>query len=105
MKLGSPVLFSQDCPGLDEKQSKLYKFCTMTDVRDEKGELLPDEDRLTSFGRFLRATSLDELPELINILKDDMALVGPMPFQVKYLPYYSPEQQDVVIDIIHRCFA
>ena len=92
-KLGSPVLFTQDRPGKDEKIFKLYKFRTMTDERDESGELLPDEDRLTSFGKLLRSTSLDELPELLNILKGDMAIVGPRPLLVKYLPRYSPEQR------------
>lgn len=91
-KLGSPVLFIQERPGKDEKIFKLYKFRTMTDERDENGELLPDEARLTSFGKMLRTTSLDELPELWNIIKGDMALVGPRPLLVKYLPRYSPEQ-------------
>lgn len=98
MKLGHPVLFSQDRPGrIDpvtgkEKIFKLYKFRTMTDERDENGELLPDEVRLTSFGKILRSTSLDELPELFNIIKGDMAVVGPRPLLVKYLPYYTEEQ-------------
>ena len=92
IKLGSPVLFTQDRPGKDEKIFKLYKFRTMTDQRDEKGELLPDTVRLTSFGKTLRATSLDELPELFNILKGDMSVVGPRPLLVKYLPLYSEEQ-------------
>lgn len=91
-KLGSPVLFTQERPGRDEKTFKLFKFRTMTDERNENGELLPDEERLTSFGKMLRTTSLDELPELWNIIKGDMALVGPRPLLVKYLPRYSPEQ-------------
>ena len=92
LKLGSPVLFTQDRPGKDEKVFKLYKFRTMTDDRDEEGNLLPDEDRLPSFGKLLRSTSLDELPELLNILKGDMAIVGPRPLLVKYLPRYTEEQ-------------
>ncbi len=91
-KLGSPVLFTQERPGRDERTFKLFKFRTMTDERNENGELLPDEERLTSFGKMLRTTSLDELPELWNIIKGDMALVGPRPLLVKYLPRYSPEQ-------------
>ena len=91
-KLGTPVLFKQDRPGKDGKIFKLYKFRTMTDARDENGELLPDEIRLTSFGKKLRATSFDELPELFNILKGDMAVVGPRPLLVKYLDLYSQEQ-------------
>ena len=91
-KLGSPVLFSQERPGMDEKLFKLHKFRTMTDEKDENGEPLPDEIRLTSFGQILRATSLDDLPELINIIKGDMAVVGPRPLLVKYLPYYTEEQ-------------
>ena len=90
--LGSPVLFGQDRPGKDGKVFKLYKFRTMTDERDEKGELLPDEIRLTPFGQKLRSTSLDELPELLNILKGDMAVVGPRPLLVRYLDRYTPEQ-------------
>lgn len=92
-KLGSPVLFKQERPGKNEKIFKLYKFRTMTDERDENGNLLPDEVRLTKFGSFLRSTSLDELPELINILKGDMAFVGPRPLLVSYLPYYTEEEQ------------
>lgn len=92
IKLGSPVLFTQDRPGKDEKIFKLYKFRTMTDQKDEQGNLLPDEIRLTSFGKKLRATSLDELPELINMIKGDMAVVGPRPLLVKYLPWYTEEQ-------------
>lgn len=92
IKLGSPVLFTQDRPGKDEKIFKLYKFRTMTDQNDENGKLLPDEVRLTSFGKKLRATSLDELPELLNMIKGDMAVVGPRPLLVKYLPWYTEEQ-------------
>ena len=92
VKLGSPVIFCQERPGKDEKIFKLYKFRSMTDARDEDGELLPDEVRLTRFGRLLRSTSLDELPELWNILKGDMSIVGPRPLLVKYLPRYSAEQ-------------
>ena len=92
-KLGAPVLFVQPRPGKDEKIFKLYKFRTMTDARDEHGELLPDEIRLTAFGRSLRATSLDELPELINILKGDMALVGPRPQLVRDMVFMTPEQR------------
>ncbi len=91
-KLGCPVLFSQDRPGKNEKIFKLLKFRTMTDEKDENGELLPDEVRLTPFGKKLRSTSLDELPELLNIIKGDMAIVGPRPLLVKYLPYYTVEQ-------------
>lgn len=89
VKLGSPVLFKQNRPGRDEKVFKLYKFRTMTDARDENGELLPDDERLTKFGRLLRSTSLDELPEIFNIIKGDMSLVGPRPLLVSYLPYYT----------------
>ncbi|HBN16904.1 MAG TPA: sugar transferase [Akkermansia sp.] len=92
-KLGSPVLFKQERPGLDEKIFTLYKFRTMTDEIDENGEFLPDEKRLTKFGKMLRSTSLDELPELFNILRDDMSLVGPRPLLVEYLPRYSKEQK------------
>lgn len=91
-KLGSPVLFTQDRPGRNEKIFKLYKFRTMTDERDKNGELLPDDVRLTKFGKALRATSLDELPELLNIIKGDMAVVGPRPLLVKYLPRYNEHQ-------------
>lgn len=93
IKLGSPVFFKQERPGKDEKIFKLYKFRSMTDEKDANGALLPDEDRLPGFGRMLRATSLDELPELINILKGDMAIVGPRPLLVRYLPYYKPEER------------
>lgn len=92
IKLGSPVLFKQDRPGRDEKIFKLYKFRSMTDARDENGELLPDEVRLTKFGKMLRATSLDELPEAFNIIKGDMSVVGPRPLLVQYLPRYNAEQ-------------
>lgn len=92
-KLGSPVLFRQERPGKDERIFKLCKFRTMTDARDENGELLPDEVRLTKFGRFLRSTSIDELPELWNILKGDMSIVGPRPLLVRYLPRYNAEQR------------
>ena len=91
-KLGSPVIFSQERPGKNEKIFKMYKFRSMTDARDENGALLPDEVRLTKFGRALRSTSLDELPELWNIFKGDMSIVGPRPLLVKYLPLYSEEQ-------------
>lgn len=93
IKLGSPVLFKQERPGKNEKIFKLYKFRTMTDARDENGNLLPDEVRLTKFGRALRATSLDELPEVFNILKGEMSLVGPRPLTIQYLPYYSEEER------------
>lgn len=91
-KLGSPVLFTQDRPGKDEKIFKLYKFRSMTNQRDENGNLLPDDVRLTKFGRILRSTSLDELPELLNIIKGDMAVIGPRPLLVEYLPYYTTEE-------------
>lgn len=91
-KLGTPVLFTQDRPGKDGRVFKLYKFRTMTDERDAEGNLLPDEVRLTPFGNKLRSTSLDELPELLNILKGDMAVVGPRPLLVRYLDRYTPEQ-------------
>ncbi|WP_022765772.1 sugar transferase [Butyrivibrio sp. XPD2006] len=91
-KLGSPVLFKQPRPGKDEKIFNMYKFRTMTDEKDENGNLLPDEVRLTSFGKKLRSTSLDELPEFFNILKGDMSFIGPRPLLVKYLPLYNEEQ-------------
>jgi undecaprenyl phosphate N,N'-diacetylbacillosamine 1-phosphate transferase len=91
-KLGSPVLFTQDRPGKDEKIFKLYKFRSMTNQRDENGKLLPDDVRLTKFGRILRSTSLDELPELLNIIKGDMAVIGPRPLLVEYLSYYTAEE-------------
>jgi len=92
VKLGSPVLFTQERPGRDGKIFKLYKFRTMTDARDENGELLPDDQRLPAFGQKLRSTSLDELPELINMIKGDMAVVGPRPLLVRYLPRYNAHQ-------------
>ena len=91
-KLGSPIIFHQQRPGYHEKIFGLCKFRTMTDERDEKGELLPDAQRLTKFGKMLRATSLDELPELWNILKGDMSLIGPRPLLISYLPYYTKEE-------------
>ena len=93
VKLGSPVIFKQDRPGLNEKIFKMYKFRSMTDDRDVNGELLPDEDRLPSFGKKLRSTSLDELPELVNIFKGDMSIVGPRPLMVQYLPLYDNKQK------------
>ena len=93
-KLGSPILFSQERPGLHEKLFKIYKFRTMTDKRDANGNLLPDAERLTKFGKILRSTSLDELPELFNIAKGDMAIVGPRPLLTQYLPYYRPEERE-----------
>lgn len=91
-KLGSPILFKQKRPGLHEKIFCMYKFRTMTDAKDADGNLLPDEVRLTKFGKLLRSTSLDELPELFNILKGDMAIVGPRPLLVQYLPRYNERQ-------------
>ncbi|MBD7970568.1 sugar transferase [Paenibacillus sp. Sa2BVA9] len=93
VKLGSPVLFKQSRPGLNEKVFMMYKFRTMTDERDENGELLSDHIRLTKFGKLLRSTSLDELPELFNILKGDMSIVGPRPLLVQYLPLYTESQK------------
>ena len=93
IKLGSPVIFKQVRPGKNEKIFNLYKFRTMTDERDENGNLLPDEVRLTKFGKFLRKTSLDELPEAVNILKGDMSVVGPRPLLVEYLPRYNAKQK------------
>lgn len=93
VKLGSPVIFKQARPGKDEKIFYLYKFRTMTDKRDDRGKLLPDEQRLTKFGKWLRSTSLDELPEAWNILKGDMSVVGPRPLLVEYLPYYTEEER------------
>ena len=93
IKLGSPVLFCQERPGYNEKIFTLYKFRTMTDKRDENGMLLPDSERLTMFGSILRSTSLDELPEMFNILKGDMSLIGPRPLLVEYLPYYTEEER------------
>lgn len=92
-KLGSPIIFKQERPGKDEKIFTMYKFRTMIDAYDEKGELLPDEQRLTKFGKWLRSTSLDELPELFNIIKGDMAIVGPRPLLVRYLPYYTEDER------------
>ena len=91
-KLGSPIIFKQERPGLDGKIFTLYKFRTMTDQKDENGNLLPDDIRLTDFGKKLRSTSLDELPELFNILNGDMAVVGPRPLLVRYLPRYNEHQ-------------
>lgn len=93
VKLGSPVIFKQKRPGKDEKIFNLYKFRSMTDERDENGDLLPDDIRLTKFGKLLRKLSLDELPEAINILRGDMSVVGPRPLLVKYLPYYNERQR------------
>ena len=93
VKLGSPVIFRQKRPGLDERIFEIYKFRTMTDERDAEGNLLSDEERLTPLGQFLRSTSIDELPELVNILRGDMAVVGPRPLLVRYLDRYSPEQR------------
>ena len=93
IKLGSPVLFIQERPGKDEKLFKLYKFRSMTDARNKDGNLLSDEERLLKFGRILRTTSLDELPELINIFKGDMSIVGPRPLLARYLSYYRQEER------------
>lgn len=93
VKLGSPVIFAQDRPGKGEMIFKLYKFRTMTDEKDENGELLPDEIRLTKFGKFLRKTSLDELPEAFNIIKGDMSIIGPRPLLIQYLPYYTEKEK------------
>lgn len=92
-KLGSPVLFTQERPGKNGKIFRLYKFRTMTDERDEHGELLPDDVRLTRFGQMLRSTSLDELPEFFNILRGDMSFIGPRPLLVSYLPLYNEKQR------------
>lgn len=92
IKLGSPVIFKQQRPGLNGEIFNMYKFRTMTDERDENGELLPDEERLKEFGKKLRSTSLDELPELWNIVRGDMSLIGPRPLLVKYLPRYNAHQ-------------
>lgn len=92
-KLGSPVIFSQERPGKNEKIFKLYKFRTMTDEKDDSGKLLADEQRLTNFGKKLRSTSLDELPELVNIIKGDMSIVGPRPLAKQYLPFYNLEEK------------
>lgn len=93
VKLGKPAIFKQERPGKDEKIFTLYKFRTMTDEKDENGNLLPDEQRLTKFGKILRSTSLDELPELINIIKGDMSIVGPRPLLVEYLRCYTEEER------------
>ena len=93
IKIGHPVLFTQDRPGKIERVFKLYKFRTMTDAKDENGRLLPDTQRLTPFGAKLRSTSLDELPELLNIIKGDMAIIGPRPLLVQYLPYYTDREK------------
>jgi sugar transferase EpsL len=92
LKMGSPILFRQTRPGLHNIPFKLYKFRTMADSRDSEGNLQPDADRMSAFGRFLRSTSLDELPELWNILRGDMSLVGPRPLLLQYLDRYTPEQ-------------
>ncbi len=91
-KLGSPILFTQDRPGLNDKIFKMMKFRSMLDAKDKQGNLLPDDERMTPFGAFLRSTSLDELPGLFNVLKGDMSLVGPRPLLVQYLPLYNAEQ-------------
>lgn len=93
IKLGSPIIFKQERPGKDEKIFKLYKFRSMSDKKDENGNLLPDDKRLTKFGKILRSTSLDELPEFINILKGEMSLIGPRPLAVCYLPYYNEKEK------------
>ncbi|PCR83962.1 UDP-galactose phosphate transferase, partial [Fusobacterium nucleatum] len=93
IKLGSPILFKQDRPGLNEKIFKMYKFRTMTDAKDSLGNLLTDAERLTKFGKFLRSTSLDEIPELWNVIKGEMSLVGPRPLMPKYLAYYTEEEK------------
>lgn len=93
VKLGSPVIFCQERPGKDEVIFKLHKFRTMTDARDESGNLLPDKDRLTAFGKSLRSTSLDELPELLDIFRGKMSIVGPRPLLVEYLPYYTADER------------
>lgn len=93
IKLGSPIVFHQERPGKSEKIFQLYKFRSMTEKCDENGNLLPDDQRLTRFGQILRSTSLDELPELLNILRGDMSIVGPRPLLVKYLPLYNEEQR------------
>lgn len=91
-KMGSPVFFTQIRPGKNGEPFRMYKFRSMTNAKDENGNLLPNEERLTTFGKFLRSTSLDELPELINVLKGEMSLVGPRPLLMEYLPYFTDEQ-------------
>lgn len=93
IKMGSPVIYKQKRPGLNEKIFTIYKFRTMTDKKDSEGNLLPDGERLTSFGRFIRSTSLDELPELFNILNGDMSIIGPRPLAIQYLPYYTQAER------------
>lgn len=93
IKLGSPIIFKQDRPGLNGKIFRMYKFRSMTDAKDKEGNILSDEERLTSFGLKLRATSLDELPEMFNVLKGEMSLVGPRPLLVKYLEYYTEREK------------
>lgn len=93
IKLGKPILFIQNRPGKNERIFKLYKFRSMSNTKDSNGHLLPDKDRLTKFGKRLRSSSLDELPELINVIKGDMAIIGPRPLAVQYLPYYTEEEQ------------
>lgn len=93
LKLGSPVLFKQSRPGINEEIFTMYKLRTMTDEKDEYGDLLPDSKRITKFGKILRSTSLDELPGLINIIKGDMSIVGPRPLLIKYLPFYYEEER------------
>jgi undecaprenyl phosphate N,N'-diacetylbacillosamine 1-phosphate transferase len=94
VKLGSPVIFKQDRPGLDEKIFTMYKFRSMTDAKDRDGNLLSDAERLPRFGKILRSTSLDEIPEMFNVLKGDMSIVGPRPLLIKYLPYYTQEERN-----------
>jgi undecaprenyl phosphate N,N'-diacetylbacillosamine 1-phosphate transferase len=93
IKFGNPVIFKQKRPGLNEKIFTLYKFRTMTDARDDRGEPLPDNMRITGFGKFLRSTSIDEIPEILNIIKGDMSIVGPRPLLIEYLPYYNEEEK------------
>lgn len=93
LKLGSPVIFKQERPGKDERIFSMYKFRTMADTRDGNGELLPDKDRMTTFGKILRKLSIDELPELVNVVKGDMSIIGPRPLLVRYLPYYKEDER------------